>query len=224
MSRIINMITKIKERWNEIDMQAVEEFRRTKRPPKPGAAFKHPQRKKFEAFRMHLDKICGKGATYILIACFAVLLFLLNTGGSGIIAAFGIALATCFGAALVISRFPSVRKFVLDWFKWIDLAAFVIAFSAANTIFGFQVAAIIGIMITAALILWNYQAKKNDPEYNVTEADVKSAIRNLIKQMGEEYERTIYADEIRHEVEAEAGVKHWYDFIVGRPQEAPATV
>ena len=225
MSRIVEMFHKIQERWNEIDMELVEEFQKTGKIPryKPGEQYKHPQRKRFERMKHRIDRVCGKGSTYILIACFAVLMFLLMTGGTGIVAAFGIALATCFGGALVLNRFDPIREFILRWFKWVDMAAFVIAFGAANTIFGFQVAAIIGIMITGALILWKYNVEKTgikDP----TPAEVRATMRNLLKQLNKEYSDVVKQGAVEDEAELAKSAKPWKRWLRKEPAMAPAAM
>jgi len=197
MTTIKQTFARFYESWNELDMEVIERIRATKQMPRPGEIYKHPQRKKLEAIKAKIDKICGKGSTHILIASLIILLLILVLGGTGVTAAFTIALATCFGGALVISRFPFIRQFILKWFKMIDLLAFIIAFTAANTIFGFQVAAIISLMITVSLIMWNYYAKKDDPKYQLTDEDIKASIRSIIKQLGEKYEQEIDVEPVK---------------------------
>lgn len=210
MSRIMEMFHKIQEKWNEIDMELVEEFHKTGKVPhyKPGEQYKHPQRKRFERLKHRIDRICGKGSTYILIACFAILLFLLITGGTGIVAAFGIALATCFGGALVLNRFDLIREFILRWFKVIDLVAFFVAFGAANTVFGFQVAAIIGIMITGALILWKYNVEKSGVR-DLTPAETRAVMRDVLKNLNMEYSDVVRRDQEQDEAKPATTAKSW---------------
>lgn len=114
----------------------------------------NPIKRWVEKFRSMVEKSTGKGGFITLVACTAVLGFIILTGSATILSVVGISLATVYGAVLAINRFPRLEKFVTRWYKWVDLALFTVMFLMASTIFGLQVAAVTGITSSIALILW----------------------------------------------------------------------
>ena len=195
---------KVKTAWNEYDQHILDILGKTS----PDDTVKHPQhiklteedrklkvryadgehwivwaspyRRAWERYKWEIDRICGAGAALALTSCCLVLLILLVTGGSQILAAFGIAMATCFGGFLVLNRFNGVRRFVLRYYHMVDLAMFIIAFAIANTVFGFQVAAITGILISICLIVWKWWTERGMTDKELKEHRKKSAVNKFI--------------------------------------------
>ena len=150
------MYHKLVNWWNEIiSDEELEKLSEEYNGNIPAHLFyKNPIKKWWEKTKVLIDNSVGKGGFLTLVGCALVLGFILLTGGSSILAVTGIGVATVYGAILAINRFPKLEKFVTKYYKVIDLALFALGFYAANSIFGFQVAAVGGVLVSAALILW----------------------------------------------------------------------
>lgn len=164
--------------WNEMVSdeeiaKIIEEYEGKEAPAH--LFFKNPIRQWWEKTKIMIDKAVGKGGAFTLIGCTAVLGFLLISGGSSIWAVTGIGIATVYGAILAINRFPKLEKFVTKYYKIIDLAMFALGFYMANSIFGFQVAAVGGILVSIALILWKVY----------TDSKVREGIKDEMRKANE---------------------------------------
>lgn len=152
-----NLWSKFMDWWNEPISdeeleKLIEEFPDGNFPTE--RLYKNPIRRTYEKVKTAINQSVGKGGFAVLLGCFAVIGFIALTGSSEILAVTGIAVATVFGAMIAIQRFPWLEKMILKYFKIIDLAVFVICFSLAGSVFGFQVAAVTGLLVSIALIIW----------------------------------------------------------------------
>lgn len=162
---LANAFRKLKEWWNK-PLSEAEYLALTEKYGENIPSFElhgNPLKRTVEKFKSMIEKSTGKGGFVTLMACTAVLGFIIITGSSSILSVVGISLATVYGAVLAINRFPKLERFITRWYKWVDITLFTVMFLAASSIFGLQVAAVTGITSSIALILWKTW-KDNKPE------------------------------------------------------------
>lgn len=142
--------------WNE--MVSDEELAQLAQEYKGADIPKHlvyanPIRRVWESVKVRINKSAGKGSFLALVTCLAVTAFILLTGGHNVLAVMGVALATIVSLVIAISRFEWLNRLISKYYKIIDLVLFAFMFIAAESIFGLQIAAIVGLFATMGLII-----------------------------------------------------------------------
>lgn len=157
----------MKEWWNEFNKEYHEMFAKVPEEKRGRISFL------YNKLKAEIDSSAGEGSFTILLLSTIILAALIALG-SGTGTAVLIGVATVYGCWIAIQRFPILAKFVRNHYKILDLVIFIAGFMLATTIFGFQVAAATGLIVTIALILWRHSERKD----NLEEKLVKITINN----------------------------------------------